>query len=135
MSVSPSVENPAYEPWFAIDARADGVVVVTRSNVPFASIAEVERGYGAAVAHLESLERRGLSLLVDLRRAPSRNDPAFETAVAPHRRRMFSAFSKRGVVVRSLVGKMQIERHATEDGHSLEVFVDFAAALRALARP
>ena len=125
----------AHEPWFTIDERADGVVVVTRSGVPFASIAEVERGYGAAVERLERLPRGRQSVLVDLRHAPPRNDPAFEAAVAPLRRRIFAGFASCGVVVRSLVGKMQIQRHAAEDGHSIEVFTDLPVALRALARP
>lgn len=123
----------SHEPWLSIEAHPRGVVRVVRHHVPFASLAELERAYGGVVEALDALPRARRALLVDLRAAPSRNDPAFERTIAPLRKRMWEGFARRGVLLRSAVGKLQIERHAAQDGVSVSAFHELDDALRALA--
>lgn len=126
--------KPAHEPWLTIEEHPGRVVRVVRENVRFDSLDEVERGYGALVDVLERLPRARLSLLVDLRAAPSRNDPGFEKTIAPLRKRMWAGFRKRGVLLRSAAGKLQVQRHAAQDGLDVEVFDDLDEALSQLSR-
>ena len=129
-----SIDHLLASPWFAVLERPRGSVQVTRTDRGFASAEEIERAHTEMEAVLDALERERRSILVDLRRAPSRNDPEFEQAMVAHRQRMFARFRRRAVLVRSAVGGLQVRRHARQDGHGdLEVFTDLEAALTALA--
>lgn len=78
------------------------------------------------------LDRHGrarLSLIVDTREAPPRNDPAFEAAFGPLRAQMLSGFRRVAVLVSTPIGKLQVERHAREDGLSVRAFSDEIEAL------
>ena len=123
----------SHEPWLSIEVHPRGVVRIIRHDVPFESLAELERAYGGVADALDALPRDRMALLIDLRAAPSRNDPAFERTIAPLRKRMWEGFARRGVLLRSAVGKLQIERHAAQDGVSVTAFHDLDDALRALA--
>jgi hypothetical protein len=54
-------------------------------------------------------------LLIDMRRAQGRNDDAFEQAVAKHRAATVHGFSGVAVLVQSLHGQLQVQRHVRED--------------------
>jgi hypothetical protein len=113
--------------------RAEGIVQVARTERPFSSIAELDEAHYELEAVLARLPRPQLAILVDLREAPSRNDPEFETAMGPHRKRMFEGFARRGVLVRTAAGKLQVQRHARSDRHNdLQTFVDPIAAISTL---
>jgi hypothetical protein len=60
-------------------------------------------------------------LLTDLREAPPNNDPEWEAAFSQQAERIFSRFRKRATVVRSQVGKLQVERVARR-GNSEKTF-------------
>lgn len=125
--------KPLHEPWLSIREHPGRVVRVIRENVRFDSLEDVERGYGAVVEALERLPRERMAILVDLRAAPGRNDPGFEKTIAPLRKRMWSGFRERGVLLRSAAGKLQVQRHAAQDAMKVEVFDDLDEALAALA--
>jgi hypothetical protein len=76
--------------------------------------------------------RRTLGLLVDLRSAPSRNDPEFEETVKDFRQALFSIFQRASILVRTATGKMQLTRHVRSDGGSTRVFDDEELAIEAL---
>ncbi|MCC6876326.1 MAG: hypothetical protein IT378_18605 [Sandaracinaceae bacterium] len=119
------------EAFFRIERRGR-VVLLTRTARPFDTIADVEREYGAVVAALGRVPKARGSLVVDLRDAPPRNDPAFEDAVARLRKRIFEGFARTAVVVRTASGKLQVQRHAKDDHHAVEVFTSLEEALTAL---
>jgi hypothetical protein len=67
---------------------------------------------------------------VDLRRARARNDPEFERAMEPHRKRMFEGFARRAIIVKSAVGRLHVQRHARQDGNTdLQVFLEAPSAI------
>lgn len=52
---------------------------------------------------------------MDMRSARGRNDDAFERAVAKHRAATVSGFRRVAVLVQSLHGQLQVQRHVRED--------------------
>ena len=122
-----AMSTPPFEPWLTL--RVDGpVAVMTRTATPFERIEDVRRAYGTLTETLEALEAVPC-LLTDLRPAPGRNDPAFEKVLAPLRRRIYAAFERRAVVVRTAIGRLQVQRHADADGIAMRVFLEPEEAL------
>jgi hypothetical protein len=81
----------------------------TRSSRGFASIAELDDVHLGLIWALQRLDRPRLSLLVDLRDAPPRNDPAFEQAIARHRGPMMQGFRRvaiKQIPVRAILGEV-----------------------------
>lgn len=96
--------------WFVIDHNpSDRVYRVARSKTPFTDVAEAERAYGAMDRALATVVP-GSRLLLDVRDAPPRNDPEFEAAVTRVRDRAFVRFVKVAVLVRTAVGRLQVQR-------------------------
>ncbi len=104
--------------------RADGVVRMERSDVPFPSIAAMEAEMAALARVLDELGREGWGLLIDTRRAPPRNDAAYERAFEPWRTRVMGGFRRVAVVAATATGRLQVARYAREDGGSARVFAD-----------
>ncbi len=120
-------------PWFEL-VRRDRVVLLTRSDRTFDTAEELSQAHEEVIGVLDGLPRETLGILVDLRLAPSRNDPEFERAMLEYRPRLFGRFARRAVLVRSAVGKLHVQRHANQDGHrDLEVFTDLDEALTFVA--
>jgi len=110
------------------------VVSVTRSGRAFETLDEVEESWTEVNDALDAYGRERHALLVDTRAAPPRNDPEFEEVFSRHRRRMLSGFPSMAVLVRTSVGRLQVERHAREDGTDLRVFTDENEAVHHLRR-
>lgn len=98
-----------------VDERM-GIVRTVRSDKPFASLVELDGIFGRLAMALDELGRSRYGLLADLRGSPGRNDPEFEAAMERLRPLWVGGFRKVGVLVRSTVGLMQIQRHARRDG-------------------
>lgn len=129
----PATEALYTSPFFEVLRRADRIVQVARTDRAFASVEELDRAHTEVVNILDALPRAELSILVDLRLAPGRNEADVEAAMAPHRLRLFEGFARRAVLVRSAVGRLQVRRHAMKDGHDdLRVFTEAPAALEYL---
>lgn len=109
------------------------VVFVARTEAGFADVTACDRAYAAVVDCLRGIDRRRHGILVDLRRAPSRNDPDFERAIAPHRKRMFQGFACCAVLVRSAAGRLNVSRHAKQDEIVAEIFHEEGKAIAHLA--
>lgn len=119
---------------FVLEFREnEKLVVLRRTAEPFESIETSLAAYIAVRRKLDTLARRSLSFLVDLRNGPPRNDPEFEAAIAAHRRAFFDRFSKTAVLVRTAAGRMQLTRHMRDDGLDSLVTTDKLEALRYLA--
>ena len=116
-------------PFFEVARTSEGFVCVTRTDRSFTSAAELDTAHRDLAAALDRLPRKRLSLLVELRRAPARNDPEFERQMPEHRARLFEGFARRAVLVQTAVGRLHVQRHAQSDGlRDLVVFTDEAEA-------
>lgn len=114
-----------------VDEQMD-IVWNVRTSHPFASIEELEAVKAALCIFLDGLGRSRYALLVDVRAAPGRNDPSWEAAMARIRPRWFRGFRRIGVLVQSVVGALQIQRYAKQDGIERLITCDEAALLRYL---
>ncbi|MBL8741410.1 MAG: hypothetical protein JNK04_09960 [Myxococcales bacterium] len=92
----------------------EGIVRYTRSALPFASGAEASESLHQMLAATRSLTRHHYALLTDVREAPGRNDEAFEGTLAKLRHELFDGFRKQATLVRTAVGRLQVERLARE---------------------
>ncbi len=123
-------------PFFQVSRLAGRLIEVTRTSKAFETLEQLDGAHAELERVLDSLPRPKLVILVDLRLAPSRNDPAFEEAMKRHRPRMFEHFARRAVLVQTAVGKLHVQRHARQDGHrDLHVFTDMGEALAFLKAP
>jgi hypothetical protein len=92
------------------------LVRTIRSDKPFTSLEEIEAIIEELAATLDGLGRARYALLSDTRAVPGRNDPEFEAALQRLRPRWISGFRKVGVLVKSAVGLLQVQRYARQDG-------------------
>jgi hypothetical protein len=106
-----------------------GLVRYTRSGEPFESLSEVEALFRQLASANATIDRTNLVLLSDVRAAPGRNDEAFEKAFFTHREALFGGFRRRAVLVRSVVGKLQVQRLSRTSPMEMQTFDDEAAAL------
>jgi len=101
-----------------VTVQRDGgsrVVRVTRTGAAITALAQVEECWGAVNRALLRVHREEHCLLMDMRSARGRNDDAFERAVAKHRAATVSGFRRVAVLVQSLHGQLQVQRHVRED--------------------
>lgn len=96
------------------EARA--LVRFVRLSKGFDDLGYMARVYGDMTLAAASLDRQRLSLLMDIREAPARNDPAFEEAIKRHRARITEGYRRVSMLVKTSVGKLQVVRHTREDG-------------------
>ncbi|WP_309888668.1 hypothetical protein [Archangium sp.] len=92
------------------------IVHTIRSDKPFGAIEELDGLFARLGSVLDTLDRPRYGLFSDIRATPGRNDPQFEEALARLRPIWIGGFRKIGVLVRSTVGQMQVQRHARRDG-------------------
>lgn len=115
------------------DAHVVGPVLIAR---------RLEKHSGDMVGFLRSFdgfyaamgdgEMSAFRLLIDLRQSVGRNDPEFEQRLVERRRELFRRFGRTAVLVRSAIGRLQVQRHIDEDGFSGVVAV-FSSEPEALA--
>jgi hypothetical protein len=128
----PAADHLLLDNEFVSVRRAPGspLVRVTRTSAPITDLAQIEQAWGAVNRAMVPLHRPRHSLLIDMRSAQGRNDDAFERAVAPHRASTVSGFRRVAVLVRSLPGQLQVQRHMREDDlGEVRVFASEALAL------
>lgn len=122
--MSETAERPFYE----VDVRPHGVIV-RRTARRYVDISELEPSFAALDEQLAAVSPGASTLLVDLRAIVGRNDAAFETALAPHRRELLRKFARSGLLVRSTIGRLQLERYLAADGMRARVFSDEPEAM------
>lgn len=114
--------------FFSARLQEPHVVRLTRTAVPLS--AEGAREEIAAVDKLLAQHDRAHSaLLVDVREAPMRNDPAFEAQALTLRPASVLRFTHAAILVRTAVGRLQINRLNERDHLDTPVFMDEAEAL------
>lgn len=109
-----------------------GVMRFTRTEVPYASNAEMAAIHAQIGRVLDRHGRDRHTLLVDMRRAVMNNDPSFEQAAARARSILVRGFSRVAVLVQTAVGALQVKRHVQHDGLSIPVLSSEALALELL---
>lgn len=109
--------------WFRRTARAH------------ASLDEAVAMFTDAERATAAIDRSRHGLLIDLREAVGRNEPAFEQAIAVPRASMLGRFGRRAALVRTVAGKLQEQRLSRESANEMAVFQDEADAIRHLVAP
>lgn len=103
---------------------AASAFVITRSGRKFTTPDEVVESFQEIHTALQDHDPKAVRVLVDLRPARGRNDAEFESALAPERRVMLSRYPQCAFLVRTSVGRLQIERYLRADGFVPRVFAD-----------
>ena len=110
---------------FGVDERRR-LLLLVRHNTPDATAVELERALRGIQALLEFPV--GWSILMDVRATVGRSDPEFERDAERFREYMLEHFERVAVLVRSAVGKLQVQRFADPHARML-VFRDLDEAL------
>ncbi|HLM72349.1 MAG TPA: hypothetical protein VK459_06650 [Polyangiaceae bacterium] len=120
--------------WLRHDKRHD-IVIVTRFPLHFDSVVELNDTFSKMELAVQGVVKQRSVLFIDSREAPLRNDPVFEAAFEANRRRFIRGFRKVSALVKTAVGKLQIQRHSKIDGIPIGVFTDPGEALAYLELP
>lgn len=122
--------DPADRPFYEVDVRPQGAIV-RRTARRYLDISELAPSFDALDAQFAtmSMSPEVGSLLVDLRTIVGRNDAEFETALAPRRRELLRKFARSALLVRTTIGRLQLERYLAADGITARVFSDEADAM------
>lgn len=107
------------------------LVRFVRTETPLTT-EEAIRVISDVVDVLRRLPRAQLTHLLDLRRAPARNDPEFERAVHPYMAATLHGFVRVAVLVRTAAGRLQTRRIGRAGGVEAQVFLTEEAALEYL---
>jgi hypothetical protein len=118
----------AERPFYEVDVRPQGAIV-RRTTRRYVDMSELEPSFGALDEQLALLPPDASTVLIDLRAIVGRNDAAFEAALAPHRRELLLKLARPGLLVRSTIGRLQLERYLAADGIQAHVFSDEAEAM------
>jgi hypothetical protein len=79
---------------------------------------------------LNLVNRADHCLLMDMRDGPTHHaSPEFERVLAEYRPRILSGFERIAMLVKTSVGKLQVNRMAREDNINVRIFDDEADAL------
>ena len=106
----------------------DGIVRVTRSPVTPPTAREMAAAYAELIAVMRGSGAK--KVLVDLRGGPpGRNDPEFERASEDWRKSLAEGLDRVAILVRTAVGKLQVQRLGREVGRAPSVFMDEAEAM------
>ncbi|MEM7151597.1 MAG: hypothetical protein AAF799_02100 [Myxococcota bacterium] len=119
--------------FFDVELQDEGkLAIVVRNTKPFGTMEDCQRAFANVDDALRGIDRSKAALLVDLRAATGRNDKEFEATVTPLRRSLLQSFKNCALLVGTVIGKLQVERHMREDGLPVLVFLERDEARRAL---
>lgn len=110
------------------------VVHYRRSSAPFPSLEQLRAVNAELAAAVSRVAPESLSILIDVRDAPPRNDEAFEAEVTRAMGTVVSRFRAHAFLTKTAVGGLQIRRLTAARGVSPHVvFSDESEALAHLA--
>lgn len=101
--------------WLVDEDRAAQVVWLRRTARVFVTLDELLRENQQVVARLGK-HHHSWGLVVDMRHAPSRNDPAFEEAMRGLRTAVEARFARTAVLLGTAAGVLQVNRITRTDG-------------------
>lgn len=125
------IRNPHFRVRYASAAR---FVWLARSAEPFASTEDIDVAVSEITRVLDSLGRRTFVMLLDLREAPMRTDPAFDKAMRGQLPRIFADISQVALLVSTSLGALQVARHMREQGWPWKVHSSEREALASLGQ-
>lgn len=96
--------------------RAEGVVRFVRTTQSLPELPVLRARMLEMMHILGRVPRARLGLLVDARQAIGRSDDDFEAVMSELRPRLFAEFRRISVLVKSAVGRLQVQRLARTDG-------------------
>jgi hypothetical protein len=107
---------------------------VVRTSVELDSLEQIDECWGSVSRVLAPVDRARHVLLIDMRSARGRNDDEFERRVSQYRAATVQGFPRVAVLVKSVPGQLQVQRHVREDGlGEVQIFVSEPEALDWLA--
>lgn len=98
-------------------SQAEGIFRFVRTSVPYPNIEAAQDSYEALLPllpHALSFHKSP-RLLVDMRKAPARNDPQFEDMQRSRRQQLIFGFAKVATLLSSRAGLLHVQRFARED--------------------
>jgi hypothetical protein len=114
---------------------ADGMVRYVRTTHPFASLGDLRRVHEQIAMGIPQFPGYRLTLLLDVRDAPPRNDDEFEREIGRALDTFLRLFVAHATLVKSAAGLLQVRRLEKARGPAQRpVFEDEAAAVAYLKR-
>lgn len=116
-------------------AASEGVFRFARLSKPYESVEAAKQSYEALIAAIPALlvGHKAPRLLIDMRSAPARNDPAFEEMQRTYRRFLLKRFARVATLLHSRAGLLHVQRIGREDGRTgVHGFLDESAAIHYL---
>ena len=122
--------NPRLDGYW--QARVDGdVLLARRTEKPSTETAAFLQSFEGLHLAVGDSDPAGFGLILDIRASIGRNDPEFEEGLQERRRALFRSFRNSAIIVRTAVGRLQVQRHIDDDGHAgrVRAFTDLDEAL------
>ena len=113
--------------------EAARIIVVQRSSLRI-QLDHLTTTLAPMFRALERFDRVTHRLLIDSRAAPGQNDPEFEKVYSRFRTRLLDGWSRSAVLVNTIPGHLQLQRHQRE-GLASEVFMEPSKAVDWLLSP
>jgi hypothetical protein len=109
-------------------AELSGMWRFMRSGVPYPTVDAMRDSFLKIMELCSYLPKQQISLLVDMRQAPARNDPEFELVQRTLRKEMLLYFARRATLVSTTAGLLHVQRYSREDGVKVVGFTSEAEA-------
>lgn len=100
------------------------LVFLTRLATPYESIDALKGVFADVHRATADLNTARMSLFIDSRAAPPRNDPEFEAEFSKLRSALFRQYRRVGLLMQTAIGVLHSTRHAQMDGVDVFVTVD-----------
>jgi hypothetical protein len=102
--------------WILLEDPTLHLLCARRTSTPISDLAVIGDLERRMATRLDAIRRDQWRLLVDVRDAPMRNDPAFEARMRPVQMHLLHGFARTATLVRTQVGKLQVMRTRRESG-------------------
>ncbi len=122
--------------FYAVAVDSEGIARITRLAQGYTSLRQAEDSLDRLQLCIRRLPR-GMApkALVDLRESPGWNDEAFEKKTIAFRKELTARFTPLAILVKTVVGKLQISRLNRQDAIEAVVFDNEQQALTFLRKP
>ncbi|MCA9639806.1 MAG: hypothetical protein H6718_23300 [Polyangiaceae bacterium] len=122
--------------YYAVTVDPDGIARITRLAKGYTTLIEAEASLDRLQLCIRRLPRSmAPKALVDLRESPGWNDEAFEKKTVAFRKELTARFNPLAILVRTVVGKLQISRLNRQDAIEAVVFDNEQQAMLFLKKP
>jgi hypothetical protein len=119
--------------WLMEEDEGQKFALLRRHAVPVDSLEELLEQNHEIIEQMRTVQD-DFGIVVDMRQAPPRNDPAFEDAMGQLRREIFNRYARVAVLVSSEIGVLQVNRIGRNEGSKTYATQSEAEAIRFAAR-